>query len=274
MKNFITRAISGIAYVALIVAALLLGPWYFTGLCVLFAILGILEMSTLLNKPMIGTLTLIDALAAVSLAAIPLSFMIQNGSLVMYCCLCFIPACFIIRAVTSLYDMRPEAFRSAMFSMGSVVYLGLPLCCLNCLYAYAGWQLALAMFAMIWINDTGAFCVGSLCGKHKMSPRLSPKKSWEGLAGGIAFAGALGVAAFYIFRDAVPFSLIAWILLGLLIGVFATWGDLFESLMKRSLGVKDAGHLIPGHGGILDRIDSLLVVAPMTLLFYMFFMTI
>lgn len=272
MKNVITRLISGIAYIALIVAALLLGPWYFTALCALFCILGILEISNLLNKPMVGSLTLIDALAALSLAAMPLGFALEypQNNLVVYCCLCLIPACFIIRAVTALFDLRPTAFSSAMFSMASVVYIGLPMFCLNYLYVSTGWQLVLSMFVMIWINDTGAFCFGSLLGKHKMSPRLSPKKSWEGLIGGIACAAAIGVAGFYLFRQVIPFSLIAWILMGLLIGVFATWGDLFESLMKRSLGVKDAGHLIPGHGGILDRIDSLLIVAPFTLLFYLF----
>ncbi len=274
MKNVITRSISGIAYIAIIVAALLLGPWYFTGLCCLFAVLGILELSSLLNKPMIGTLTLIDALGAVSLAALPLSAMIPEGTLVLYCCLCFIPACFIIRTTTALYDIRPTAFSSAMMSMASVVYLGLPLLCLNFLYANAGWQLVISMFAMIWINDTGAFCCGSLFGKHKMSPRLSPKKTWEGLVGGILLTGASAVGGYFIFRDVLPLSLIAWIFLGLLIGVFSTWGDLFESLMKRSLGVKDSGHLIPGHGGILDRIDSLLFVAPFTLLYFFFAVTL
>ncbi len=273
MKNVVTRTISGIAYVALIVAAIMLGPWYFTGLCALLALLAVLEISALLNKPMIGSLALVDVLAAVALAVLPLYMQIQQGVLVLYCCACFIPACFIIRAVTALYDLRPTAFSSAMLSMGSVVYIGLPLCCLNMLYAMAGWEIVIAMFAMIWINDTGAFCFGCTLGKHKMSPRLSPKKSWEGLVGGLLCAAASGVGAYYVFPD-VNLSIVAWIFLGLLVGVFATWGDLFESLMKRSLGVKDAGHLIPGHGGILDRIDSLLMVAPFTLLFYLFAVTL
>lgn len=269
MKNLIIRALSGIIYVALIVIALLLGPWYFTGLCCLFAVLAILEMSSLFNKPMIGTLTLLDALSAIAIAAFPLSMMIERGMMVMYCCLTFIPACLVIRCVTSLFDMRPSAFMSTMMSFGSVAYIAIPLCCLNMLYAYAGWQLVLAMFVMIWINDTGAYCFGTLLGKHKMSPRLSPKKSWEGFVGGLVCAAGVGLGAFYCCTE-VSISCVMWIVLGVLVGIFATWGDLFESLMKRSIGVKDAGHLIPGHGGILDRIDSLLIVAPFTFLFYFF----
>ncbi len=286
MKNVIVRSISGLIYITLIVVSLMAGQRCFTALCALFAVLGVIEFTKLFQRRPVGTLALIDCLAAVALTTVPLGLDMfvhagaagatgsydndmQTGLTILLCALTFIPAALIIRLVTALFDLRPNAFMSVVQSLAAVAYLALPLCCLNLLYGYAGWQLVLIMFLMIWINDTGAFCFGSLLGKHKMSPRLSPKKSWEGLIGGFACSIGVGIATYFAYNP-WNFSIILWILLGLLVGVFATWGDLFESLMKRSIGVKDSGHLIPGHGGILDRIDSLLLVAPFTLLFYVF----
>ncbi len=122
-------------------------------------------------------------------------------------------------------------------------------------------MLLLAIFVIIWVNDTGAYCVGSLIGKHKMIPRVSPSKSWEGLFGGIAFAMGAG----YIFL-ADPFGFTGlehagwrWIVRTLVITIFGTLGDLLESRVKRTLGIKDSGNAIPGHGGWLDRFDSVLI---------------
>ncbi len=128
-------------------------------------------------------------------------------------------------------------------------------------------HIVLIMFIMIWLNDTGAYCVGSLLGKRRLFPRLSPKKSWEGFWGGMAFCIAAGATCYFAFNhDEVMLwgnrSLSAWIGFGIVVCIFSTWGDLFESMIKRTVGAKDSGKLIPGHGGILDRIDSLLLTAP------------
>jgi phosphatidate cytidylyltransferase len=127
---------------------------------------------------------------------------------------------------------------------------------------------------MIWLNDTGAYCVGSLLGKHRLCERLSPKKSWEGFFGGLVFCIAAGIVASYILSDSIYSFMIITISLGVVVCVFATVGDLFESLIKRTLHVKDSGNLIPGHGGILDRIDSLLFVAPAVFFFYALVMSL
>ena len=124
----------------------------------------------------------------------------------------------------------------------------------------------LAIFVAIWINDTGAYCVGCTLGKHRLCERLSPKKSWEGFWGGFAFAIGWGIACYYLFPQ-VGLNIYQWILFGAISSIFATWGDLFESMLKRNAGVKDSGNIIPGHGGILDRIDSLLLVSPVIMLF-------
>lgn len=227
MKNVIIRALSGIVYIALIVASLLAGQWYFTALCALFAVLGVIEFTKLFQHNTVGVLSLVDCLAAIAIVCAPLGFL--SSPTMLLCTLTFIPAAFIIRLVTSLFDLRPNAFMSAVQSLAAVAYLAVPMCCLNLLYGLAGWEFVLIMFVMIWINDTGAFCVGSLIGKHKMSPRLSPKKSWEGLIGGFVCAIGVGILSYFC-CNTCGFGIVAWILLGLLAGVFATWGDLFESL--------------------------------------------
>lgn len=121
----------------------------------------------------------------------------------------------------------------------------------------------LAMFVFVWVNDTGAYCVGTLTaklpgGNHKMAPVISPKKSWEGLFGGIFFTLVAG----YIFSIyATDYSWWNWLLIALLVSVCGTLGDLFESKIKRRAGVKDSGVFLPGHGGVLDRFDSVLFAA-------------
>lgn len=117
----------------------------------------------------------------------------------------------------------------------------------------------LAIFIFVWLNDTGAFLVGSQIGKRRLFERISPKKSWEGFWGGliVVLLASQGFAWY-----APEISRIQWLGLAAVVVLFATWGDLTESLLKRTLGVKDSGNLLPGHGGILDRFDSVLMATP------------
>jgi phosphatidate cytidylyltransferase len=120
---------------------------------------------------------------------------------------------------------------------------------------------ALALFSFVWINDTFAYLVGITIGKHKLCPKISPKKSWEGFFGGLVFT-VLASVAFHQFTVEIlaGFSLMKWIGLAIITVISATFGDLSESLFKRSLHVKDSGTFLPGHGGFLDRFDSILLV--------------
>jgi phosphatidate cytidylyltransferase len=119
------------------------------------------------------------------------------------------------------------------------------------------------VIALVWINDIFAYLTGSLAGKHPMTPRLSPGKTWEGFAGGVLFTL---LAGWFLYRFTGTFSAAAWIISGGVISAFAVLGDLFESGLKRRYKVKDTGNLLPGHGGILDRFDSLMFVAPAILI--------
>lgn len=270
MKNLITRSISGIIYVALIVGAILCGSTCFTVLMAVFVLLGMIEIQSITTRSKSGVSKIsrvLDILCALVLCCLPaMSGYNFDRSIAPIFYLMIYP---VLRFIAALYDKSESAFRDTAMSLLSVVYLGLGIGLFNTGYIFVtteGKSLALAMFVMIWLNDTGAFCVGSLLGRHRLFERLSPKKSWEGFFGGLVFC----VIAGYLcssWLNLPVFNTVEWMLYGLTVCIFATVGDLFESLIKRTHGIKDSGKLIPGHGGILDRIDSLLFVAPATFIF-------
>ncbi len=270
MKNIVTRSLSGIVYIALIVGSILGGGNYFNALCVAFALLAVWEFQGIVlpdgRRPWLVAGRVADICAAGVITALPAIF---EASLAAFeASLCVLLLYPIARFVIALYDRGTDAYACALRSVASLMYVALPLAALNLAYvAFSeGKWLVLLMFAMIWLNDTGAYCVGSLIGRRRLFERLSPKKSWEGFFGGLAFCLAAGaLAALFLLPDSL--GLMSGLGLGAIVCVFSTWGDLFESLLKRSHGIKDSGKLIPGHGGILDRIDSLLLVAPVTLVY-------
>ena len=124
--------------------------------------------------------------------------------------------------------------------------------------------LPLSVFIFNWSNDTGAYCTGMLFGRHRLFERISPKKSWEGSIGG----GIISILVSLVMAHSFPFlSVLQWIGFALVVVVFGTWGDLVESLLKRQLGIKDSGNILPGHGGMLDRFDSTLLAVPAVVLY-------
>ena len=147
-----------------------------------------------------------------------------------------------------------------------VLGLGLDLLwiCAHCLvylhYVYGGWTL-LFLFTLVWIVDIGAYFSGRRFGKHQLAPTISPKKTWEGVYGGIA-ATLIWMLLVYTLVDGWQLGLAHYLLIGLATVLVSIVGDLFESVLKREAGVKDSGHLLPGHGGVLDRIDSVVAAAP------------
>lgn len=269
MKNVVTRAITGAVYVGIIVGCIVGGQVWFWLLALLLAMLGVDELNRITNRNFMSTsMRLLDmAGAALAVTAVMTlsdcsNHLITSG----WICLPLWLGYLILRLVAQLYVQDGNGMSHLAHSMMGQLYVALPLAILNGLYLIEGRALVLTIFVMIWLNDTGAFCVGSLFGRHKLFERVSPKKSWEGFFGGLAFCILAGAAAWYWWTDSYSIHQMhnIWVMMGLgaSVSVFATWGDLIESLIKRSLGVKDSGKLLPGHGGILDRIDSLLLVAP------------
>jgi phosphatidate cytidylyltransferase len=126
-------------------------------------------------------------------------------------------------------------------------------------------QIIISILVIIWANDTFAYLVGITMGKNKLFERISPKKTIEGFVGGVIFAVVAGIllAQFYLHQDTIK-----WIIIAMIVSAFGTLGDLIESKFKRIAGVKDSGNIMPGHGGFLDRLDSIIFVAPFVYLFY------
>lgn len=259
-KSWLIRALSGIVYVGMIVGCIFWGKIPFSILIALFGVLAVFEFEKICHGITENTLpaTILDAVGVVFLTFGILIYPLF-GWVVVYLC----------RMILELYMKGDKPIRSLAISLMTQIYIGLPLACMSTMGWLMGLHFILAIFLMIWINDTGAFVVGSLFGKHRLFERISPKKSWEGFYGGLGFnlvTGALFALFGGYFWD-VKWSVIAWLIFAAVVTVFSTWGDLVESLMKRSLDIKDSGNLIPGHGGILDRIDSLLLVMPAAFIF-------
>ena len=175
--------------------------------------------------------------------------------------------------VSELYLKQEDPVHDWAYTMMSQLYIALPFSMLNVLAFQSDaegvhyvWTLPLSVFVFLWINDTGAYLCGSLLGKHKLFPRISPGKSWEGSIGGGILVMIVAVLVWYLLeqyeQNALGMSALEWAGLGLVIVIFGTWGDLVESLFKRTLGIKDSGHILPGHGGMLDRFDSSLMAIP------------
>ncbi|MCM1475633.1 MAG: phosphatidate cytidylyltransferase [Muribaculaceae bacterium] len=278
IKSLALRSISGIVYVAIIVGCIYAGQTAVEILGAVFAVLATLEFYKITHakqdseqenrdgskiSPKCAKLTLIiDVLIVLCVVlALPLG----------YYSLMMIPF-LLCRCITEIYSRSESPLRNVGLSMMSYFYIAMPLSLMLFLIdMYGSAYSLLVIFIMIWLNDTGAFIVGSALGKHSLFPRVSPKKSWEGFFGGLIFNIALAIlwSLFFTSPFDISLNLYEWIGFAIVVTVFATYGDLFESLYKRSLGIKDSGNLIPGHGGILDRIDSLLFVIPATF-FYLF----
>ncbi|MDE5608592.1 MAG: phosphatidate cytidylyltransferase [Muribaculaceae bacterium] len=268
MNNVITRSITGLVYIGLIIAAIFAGGYWMLWLVMLLAFLAINEFTGITNKQRIpAVLRALDLMTAGMAFLMP--YALFEGSY--RTGLIFLVIAFFmisVRMIAALYVKVDNPLKETAFSLMAQLYITLPLLLLLMIY-YQSAPLVLLMFVMIWLNDTGAFCVGSLIGKNKLFERISPKKSWEGFVGGVVFSVLAGVVAHCIWGGTAlsRFSMVDLAVLGLLVAVFATFGDLVESLIKRTLGIKDSGSILPGHGGILDRIDSLLFVAPVTFIF-------
>ena len=171
---------------------------------------------------------------------------------------------------SELYLKNENPVHDWAYTMLSQMFIALPLSMINILafdvqsdgFVHYDMMIPLMLFVFLWVNDSGAYCSGSLFGRHKLFPRISPGKTWEGSIGGGILVLIVAVVVGYLLGDGHTLSIPMWMGLGLVVVVFGTLGDLVESLFKRTLGIKDSGNILPGHGGMLDRFDSSLMAIP------------
>ena len=270
MKNFIVRTITGVLFVAAVVCSFL-RPEAMVFFFALVTGLAIWEFTGLVND-----LEGVEVNRMIcTVAGVYFFFSMAGYNSGMTPATVFIPylVSILYLMVAELYLKAENPINNWAYTMLSQLYIALPLSLLNVLaFRSAGYQIQytylapLSVFVCLWVNDTGAYLCGSLLGRHKLFPRISPGKSWEGSIGGGILVIAVAVLVWYLTEqygvNDLNLSAVEWAGLGLTIVVFGTWGDLIESLMKRTLGIKDSGNILPGHGGILDRFDSSLMAIP------------
>ncbi len=262
MKNLITRSLSGIVFIGLIIGSILLGQQIFAALMLIFSIIGLTEYQRMTQKwignpgdiqiILLNGLIVFGLLSAVILEFIPSKYLV----------LLILPV--LISMIHTLFSKLESPVQQMSILMAGVLYISLPFALfasfftLNPQMAFSN-ELVIAFFIMVWSNDVFAYVVGSLIGKHKLYEKVSPKKTWEGSLGGVILTI---VAAYIISIFFKTYDMQTWLVLGLIISIFASLGDLIESMIKRQVGVKDSGNIMPGHGGVLDRFDGVIFAIP------------
>ena len=275
MNNFIVRTITGVIFVAAIVASFLRPET----MVLLFSIvtgLTIWEFTGLVNERENVTVNRFICTVAGVYFFFAMTYFCSDLYGGAAKSVVFIPylVTIVYLMIAELYLKQADPIQDWAYTMLSQMYIALPFSLLNVLAFTATTNgvvtfntlLPLSIFIFLWVNDTGAYCVGSLLGRHKLFPRISPGKSWEGSIGGAVFVLIAAYAISY-FLDGRMLNSLEWLGLGLVVVIFGTWGDLVESLFKRTLGIKDSGNILPGHGGMLDRFDSSLMAIPAAVIY-------
>ena len=265
MKNLIIRALTGIIFVVVLISAIDIHPIFFLILFCIITGLTLWEFGGLVKHYENANLQrTVNVLGGVYLFIA--TFVYANGltdGKIFLPYLLFI----MLTMIAELYYKAPNPINNWAFTLFAQVYCAGSFSILNFIGAEPGTPgvmsytplFIMAIFIFVWLDDTGAYLVGSLIGKHKLFERISPKKSWEGFFGGLI----LSLASSQAFAWFAPeINRMNWLGLAATVVLFGTWGDLIESLLKRTLGVKDSGNVLPGHGGMLDRFDSVMLAVP------------
>jgi len=270
-----TRAITGVLFVIVMVASTLLGPWIFAAFFLLISLFSLDEFYRIINisggNSIKGDKTaavLANRWAGLALSAVLFITLVLihlrgvSFSVLLYN-IPFITLVFWLE----LFRKQENPFSNVAFTFLGVIFAVLPFLFffqLGFLEGSYNFQYPLGFLILLWASDTGAYLSGNAFGKTKLFERHSPKKTWEGFFGGLIISG---IASFILSRFYIGIEAWQWLVSSIIIVVFGTYGDLTESMLKRSYNIKDSGNILPGHGGLLDRFDGLLLAAPLVYLF-------
>jgi phosphatidate cytidylyltransferase len=262
VQNLYARTITGAVFVALIIGSLLYHPLAFTAVIYFFLMVGLLEFFRLADKKEIYLQRVLGFIAG---SIVYLILALTALGIIPFKYLAFLPLLIFVFFVAELFRDKPNSLQNLAFSIFPVIYISIPFGLMIFLMSpqLAGsqphWHLLFSFFIISWVNDTFAYLTGMLIGKHKLFEKISPKKTWEGSIGGIIFSFIAAYVLSLFFQDLNTWQ---WLGGAAIIAVSGTFGDLSESLLKRYFNVKDSGNIFPGHGGMLDRFDSILFSAP------------
>jgi len=272
LKKLVTSTITGIVLVLVMLTSILVSKYSYAFLFLIILFDGLNEYFKLLITYNLKPNQVFGYLISVLLFG--MTFLIAQGHLQTQVLFAIFPILLSVIAA-ELYRKKEQPLENIASTFFSIIYLAIPISLVNFLVfpetqsaiIYSP-KIVIALFVLIWIYDSGAYLVGVSIGKHRLFERISPKKSWEGAIGGTLFA----IAAGYVIAGFIPeIQLTHWIFISILTVISATFGDLSESMLKRYFGIKDSGTILPGHGGILDRFDSLLFAAPTIVMFLKIF---
>lgn len=252
---------------AVMLASLLLGAYAFTVFFLLLSLFSTEEFYKLVRADGLKPQSLWGWILVISIY-VPLSlyFLHDAPTEVLLVCVPF----FVLIIIAELYRDLKNPFHNIAYTIFGVIFAALPFCFFYALGFIDGdysWHLPLAFLIMLWASDTGAYLFGITLGKNRLFERHSPKKSWEGFAGGLLCSLLSGFVLSIYFTE---LSLFHWLIVSVIIVSSGTLGDLSESMLKRSLSTKDSGSFLPGHGGLLDRFDGLLLAAPLVFVYLSF----
>jgi phosphatidate cytidylyltransferase len=278
MSNFWSRTITGLSMVFVLLTALWFSGWVFSVIFLAITVLGIWEFYRLVSAESCHPQKYFGTLAAIIIYSFTVFFNLSPWadyleSHVRTDLLPFllpIPF-FFLTFLFEIYRKKPNPLVNIAMTNLGIIYVALPFALLTWftkpghVHFYGMPVILVGYFAFTWLNDTAAYLYGKQFGKHKFFERISPKKTWEGTIAG-AVVTLLTAFGLYFAVHGLPLS--DWLVLASLVVFFGTQGDLAESLIKRSLNIKDSGTILPGHGGILDRFDTMLISAPFVFLYF------
>ncbi len=268
MQGLLKRVITAIFFVIVMLGGIYGGQYPFV---ILFAIITALCLWEFLSitlqknqkrdriRKVIGLIFGMTPFIMVSM--LKLNLLNSPENFVLYTSLLCFPIIFLC-FIYELFAASEDPFSNVAFIILGMVYIGTPFALVDFI-AFDGEQFrantVFGLLLLTWINDTAAYLVGSQIGKNKLFPRISPKKTWEGSIGGGIFTLILAGFLGYIFIEQ---TVVEWVILGAIVVIFGSIGDLIESMLKRSFDIKDSGTLLPGHGGLLDRFDAFIFLVP------------
>lgn len=285
MKNLAVRTLTGVVFVAMVVLSLFLPPYFFFALFITFALVGTWESLKISENTGATPQFFLPLLLSATLFA---AFHLLACKIVSAALYAFLLVVLLVLAVpvVEMYRQKEHPVRNVAAALFPAFWVTLPLGLVALwLFLFDAAYVVLAIFIIIWAFDTFAFCAGSLFGKHRLFERISPKKTWEGtlisLVLTVAVSGLFYYAPKWIGCETSSFcsnevmsTVWHWFGLSGVIIVAASFGDLVESMFKRDAQIKDSGAILPGHGGILDRLDSLFYAAPAAFVYWMLFYSV